>query len=459
MQRRQHSAWASVAAAVVAVALGSLGGVLAAGPTVRLDKKVYKSDESIEVAYTAPGDYPEGAWIGIIPASVPHGSESAADEHDVHYQYVGASASGTLTMPAPLKPGEWTVRFLDGRGKEVASAAFSIERPDYGKAKVTVTPNPATPGAPLEVRYTAPEGLPERAWIGLIPSSVPHGDESVNDRHDVAYSYFTETSGVLNFDAPEKGGSWDLRMNTGAGEEIASVTFMVKMPDVAGASLTLEKTAFIPGEEIRVTFRAPKGLSPRAWIGLVPAKIPHGDETVNDEHDLSWQYMDGKTAGTMDFRAPTEAGAFTFRMHDTDSDGREIASVEFAVKSEVAASDLREQIARQGRVAVYGIRFATGKATINAESAAALAQIAALLKDDAALALRIEGHTDNVGDDTSNMDLSKRRAASVKDHLVKEHGIDAARLTTEGFGESRPVAPNDTEAGRAQNRRVELARP
>ena len=73
------------------------------------------------------------------------------------------------------------------------------------------------------------------------------------------------------------------------------------------------------------------------------------------------------------------------------------------------------------------------------------------------LGLRIEGHTDNTGDDASNKTLSQSRAEAVRDYLV-EQGIDASRLEAVGLGEEQPVADNNTEEGRAQNRRVELVR-
>ncbi|HEX4179012.1 MAG TPA: OmpA family protein, partial [Rhizomicrobium sp.] len=70
----------------------------------------------------------------------------------------------------------------------------------------------------------------------------------------------------------------------------------------------------------------------------------------------------------------------------------------------------------------------------------------------------VEGHTDNIGGDTYNLDLSKRRAAAVKNALVTRYHITADRLSTNGYGSSRPVETNDTLEGRARNRRVELTR-
>jgi OOP family OmpA-OmpF porin len=77
------------------------------------------------------------------------------------------------------------------------------------------------------------------------------------------------------------------------------------------------------------------------------------------------------------------------------------------------------------------------------------------LKAEGGVAVIVEGHTDSVGSDAYNKKLSLRRADAVRQYLVK-HGIPADRITAEGFGESSPVASNDTEDGRAQNRRVEL---
>ena len=83
-------------------------------------------------------------------------------------------------------------------------------------------------------------------------------------------------------------------------------------------------------------------------------------------------------------------------------------------------------------------------------------EIAKLLKTDAALKLRVVGHTDNQGGLDSNIALSKRRAEAVNAALVSQHGIAAGRLSAYGVGDLAPVASNTDEAGRAKNRRVEL---
>ena len=123
---------------------------------------------------------------------------------------------------------------------------------------------------------------------------------------------------------------------------------------------------------------------------------------------------------------------------------------------EITAGWLAEQLAKTGSVALEGITFDTAKAIIRTDSKPVLDQIGALLQNDAALRLEIQGHTDNVGAPTTNLALSQQRAEAVKKYLVDTHGIAAARLTTAGFGDTKPVAGNSTDEGRAKNRRVEL---
>jgi outer membrane protein OmpA-like peptidoglycan-associated protein len=117
-----------------------------------------------------------------------------------------------------------------------------------------------------------------------------------------------------------------------------------------------------------------------------------------------------------------------------------------------------EDLRKQGHLALYGIRFDSGKDVLRPESDATLDEVAGLLRQDPALRLLVEGHTDATNTDAYNLDLSERRARAVVAALVKR-GADGARLTAKGFGKSRPVADNATAQGRALNRRVEVSIP
>ncbi len=121
------------------------------------------------------------------------------------------------------------------------------------------------------------------------------------------------------------------------------------------------------------------------------------------------------------------------------------------------SGQLEKELSSSGRARLYGILFDTDKATIRPESLPTLDEVVKLLAGQPTWQLLVEGHSDSTGAAAHNQTLSEQRAESVKAYLVTK-GVDAARLTTAGFGASKPVADNATELGRAQNRRVELVR-
>ena len=122
------------------------------------------------------------------------------------------------------------------------------------------------------------------------------------------------------------------------------------------------------------------------------------------------------------------------------------------------AARLGRQLATSGRAVVYGIYFDFASDRLKPESDTVLAEIATVLQQNPGWSLGVEGHTDSIGGDPYNLDLSKRRAAAVKQALVTRYKVDGARLQTAGYGASRPKDTNATLEGRARNRRVELAR-
>lgn len=118
--------------------------------------------------------------------------------------------------------------------------------------------------------------------------------------------------------------------------------------------------------------------------------------------------------------------------------------------------DMRNKLMTEGKIVSYGIYFDVNKDLVKAESYGSLKEIATILTENPDVKIKIVGHTDADGADASNLDLSKRRAASVKAELVKTFGIDASRMQTDGKGESQPMAQNDTPSNKALNRRVEF---
>lgn len=126
------------------------------------------------------------------------------------------------------------------------------------------------------------------------------------------------------------------------------------------------------------------------------------------------------------------------------------------VRIAVGAPDMRNKLMTEGKLVTYGIYFDVNKDVVKPESYGTLKEIAGILNEVPDVKVKIVGHTDSDGADAANLDLSKRRAASVKNELVKSFGVNGDRLVTDGAGEGQPVAPNDTPANKALNRRVEF---
>jgi OOP family OmpA-OmpF porin len=126
------------------------------------------------------------------------------------------------------------------------------------------------------------------------------------------------------------------------------------------------------------------------------------------------------------------------------------------VKQEITASDILKDINATGKAILY-INFDSGKSTIKEESKPIVDQISEMLRNHPEISLSIEGHTDDQGDNASNQKLSENRAKAVLDAITAK-GISGDRLSSNGFGEDKPIADNGTEEGRAKNRRVELVK-
>jgi OmpA-OmpF porin, OOP family len=127
---------------------------------------------------------------------------------------------------------------------------------------------------------------------------------------------------------------------------------------------------------------------------------------------------------------------------------------DIVANADAFANDLKAT----GHSAVYGIYFDTGKFDLKSESNQAVGEIAKLLKNDAGLKVYIVGHTDNVGTVDANKVLSEKRANAVVHALISDHGISVSRLMAFGNGPYAPVSTNETDEGKAKNRRVEIVK-
>jgi OOP family OmpA-OmpF porin len=126
------------------------------------------------------------------------------------------------------------------------------------------------------------------------------------------------------------------------------------------------------------------------------------------------------------------------------------------IKVATGKPDARHKLVEEGKFSTTGILFDFQSAAIKPESYAVVKEIATVLKDNPSIKVKVVGHTSNDGDDNANLELSKKRAAAVREMLVGEFGVSAERIETEGKGETQPVADNKTKEGKVLNRRVEF---
>lgn len=184
-----------------------------------------------------------------------------------------------------------------------------------------------------------------------------------------------------------------------------------------------------------------------------PAEAPWRTSLSKSQVDLK-----GDTKSlvfSLDIPAKVKSGRYEFNVVGTDAKNQ---SAKATITLVVKKPPLESALTKSKRIRIYGIHFDFNSATVRPESGPVIHEIADALTHHPEWKLTIEGHTDNVGGDAYNLDLSKRRAAAVKAILVAQYRIPSARLATAGYGATRPVASNNTDAGRALNRRVELVR-
>jgi outer membrane protein OmpA-like peptidoglycan-associated protein len=162
-----------------------------------------------------------------------------------------------------------------------------------------------------------------------------------------------------------------------------------------------------------------------------------------------WDFGDGGKAegdhGTHVYQRP---GTYTATCTATDDDA-------MTGRATVAVTAMEKEAPPAARIVLRGVNFDFDSSKIRSDAAAILEAAAETLKENPGVSVEVGGYTDSIGTEAYNMGLSDRRASAVVDALA-ELGVDRSRMTPHGYGESNPVASNDTADGRAQNRRVEL---
>ena len=225
-------------------------------------------------------------------------------------------------------------------------------------------------------------------------------------------------------------------------------------------------------ERLKLTTLYQKAPGEKGWFG--PTLTAISDEAQigqilmyneSEERLLVGRSKDPKPAYYYVFVTAYRDGVIPERLRATVDHNRALAEVVVIAPESlekkmtfVNADEMSEALAGSGKVALYGIYFDTDRDTLRPDSQPTLQEIAKMLKAHPDLKVRVVGHTDSQGKADYNLDLSRRRAASVVRQLTGEYGIPADRLDSFGAGLYAPVASNDSEEGRAKNRRVELVK-
>jgi len=215
-----------------------------------------------------------------------------------------------------------------------------------------------------------------------------------------------------------------------------------------------------------------KGTSDRGWFGptLSPIAVEDKIGDILAYNEAQERVLVGKSKDTSPtyyyvFVTSYRDGNMPDRLRSRVTKDRALAELVVVTPQQmekkmafVNAGEMSRSLAESGKIALYGIYFDTDKDSVRPDSQTTLQEIARLLTANRGLKVSVVGHTDNQGKPDYNLDLSRRRAASVVRELTSKYGVAVDRLSSFGCGFYAPVASNDTEDGKAKNRRVELVK-
>lgn len=228
----------------------------------------------------------------------------------------------------------------------------------------------------------------------------------------------------------------------------ADIRFTIQPTTDEHTNISLESTL---GGNLKGFFTSENKEQPK-FAGYLDKPI-HFAIWVQKERFRLW--INGEKVYDLPQAVPDKA-AFNRMEFQTGSSNYDVGYYICNIRFAQGAPDMRSKLITEGKLVTNGILFDVNSDKMKPESFGVLQEIAKVLKENASVKVKIIGHTDSDGDDAKNLDLSKRRAASVKQALSTQFGIDASRMETDGKGESQPVADNNSKEGKAKNRRVEF---
>lgn len=316
------------------------------------------------------------------------------------------------------------------------------------------------------------EGIPELNWAkyDFVPGDrVIFEDNLVNEENGEFPSRWDLYNG--NIEIAVFGGE-NVIMFRQYGSEIVPYLTNPKS-DYLPEIFTLEFDLYLPNNSFSVYFFDRKNQSsPRGrtyldiWrdkMEFSPSQgvLPDGERIDNRWAHIAIAYTKGKMKAYIN-----ETRLINIPRLDFDPTGISMRALQSSDKNHFYIKNIRiaeggvkyyDRLLQDGKIIASGIRFDVNKATLRPESMGIINEIAGLMRSNTDINFSVEGHTDSDGDDSLNQKLSEERAQSVVKTLV-EMGINSGRLTSKGWGESKPLDSNDTAEGKANNRRVEFVK-
>jgi len=286
----------------------------------------------------------------------------------------------------------------------------------------------------------------------------------------------TDSSVALSYTAENPSGTHRITRTVGR-EDLLSANLYARLFDDNGPTDLPGSTAIGTSRQVLIELKANGSATFRTYINdgkvtqMVEGRLTRVESSpvslaviLNDERALLPTIH---AKGMLQTQDGTGHDAEFFFLDDPDNPlclryviAHTSAPVLNVVKISVPSTSRRIEVdlSRNGRATVYGIYFDFGSARVKDESESVLRQIADVMTTNDSWTLRVEGHTDNIGGDAYNLELSRSRAAAVRELLIRKFNISPSRLQAVGFGASRPKDTNDTLEGRTRNRRVELVK-
>jgi outer membrane protein OmpA-like peptidoglycan-associated protein len=283
--------------------------------------------------------------------------------------------------------------------------------------------------------------------------------------YEHADSLFIEAGNLLEAEPPQVEEARRLASAAAQGFEhasrIAPLADSIRSRDVTGEQILLRREAYLAGlsEALELARRPAEGIEAAAERNLEAAIALQAErsrlqaELVDRTAEVTHleRQLDSLNANLVDLELRTATAETELRARqDTERRLREVRAVFDSEEAEILASDDRVTIR------LTALSFASGSAELGPENFDLLTKLQRVVREFPAAHITVEGHTDNVGDDAANQALSQRRAIAVRDYLLQNLAMSADRITAVGYGKNRPIAPNDTAAGRASNRRIDV---